>query len=340
MVIRFSVPLENGEQGPDPNYGYQLDYFSMREGEPGEGRFIVSYRELEGNFADGTSFTLLSPDYDFVDLAYGGLGSETCFSPRVAPAVFGMGLLEAIPAGDILRAADPDDRNNDGISGRPNYVYDMAAGDRRLGRFGWKAGQPSIAQQVAHAFHDDMGITSAYYPGTSSSTRYVSDGGPVIELDPGYFDQVLFYIKLLAVPRRRHWDDPQVLRGKAIFHAAGCAGCHVPKFTTGVMPGYPELSEQVIRPYTDLLLHDMGGGLADNRPDGLADGREWRTPPLWGIGLVEAVNGHTRFLHDGRARNLEEAVLWHGGEALSSQIFYRRLVREDRRALLAFLQSL
>lgn len=340
MVIQISVRGENGEQKPHPEYGPQLDYYTMTEGEKAEGRFNVKYDEIEGSFADGERFTLLSPRYEFSNLIHGSFGSDALFSARVAPVVFGLGLLEAIPEQDILALADPDDHNGDSISGRPNYVYGIASGKRELGRFGWKANQPAVAQQVARALYTDMGITSPYYPEDQSLVRHASNSAQLIEIDPLDFDRLLFYMKLLAVPRRRQWNTPEALHGKAVFNAAGCAGCHVPSFTTGVMPSYPEISNQVIRPYTDLLLHDMGEGLSDNRPDGLATGREWRTPPLWGIGLVHLVNKHTRFLHDGRARNLEEAILWHGGEAAKSQNFYRSLNREDRAALLKFLESL
>lgn len=341
MVVQLTRIREDGAQLPHPEYGYQLDYHTVAGDESAEGHFEVAYDELRGRFADGDIFTLLKPRYEFRDLAYGSFGADTKISVRVAPPVFGLGLLESIPARSILALADPNDRDNDGISGRPNYSYDFATQRNELGRFGWKANQPSIAQQIARAFRDDMGITTSYYPDTSAALiRPVSRTTREIELDGNDFDRILFYTRLLGVPRRRGWDHIRVLQGKAIFNAAGCAACHVPHFTTGEVPSFPELSNQTIRPYTDLLLHDMGEGLADGRPDGLASGREWRTPPLWGIGLVHAVNRHTRFLHDGRARNLEEAVLWHGGEALKSQSIYRSLTKEDRDALLKFLESL
>ena len=316
--------------GPHSLYGVQLDSRSV-EGVRAEGHVSVAYDEVRGEFVDGEPFSLLRPRYAFKDLARGPLGEAARFSPRVAPANFGLGLLEAIPEETLLALADPEDANHDGISGRPNYVEDLVDRRPKLGRFGWKANQPSLQQQVVQALFADMGLTTELLRGDTAAPEVAAK-----DLEP-----LMLYMRLLAVPKRRDWDAPPVQRGKAVFRAIGCAGCHVSgPLETGDVPGFPELSRQRILPYTDLLLHDMGEGLADGRPDGLASGSEWRTPPLWGIGLVEAVNGHTRYLHDGRARNLEEAVLWHGGEAVAAQERYVRLPREDRAALLAFLKSL
>jgi CxxC motif-containing protein (DUF1111 family) len=153
-------------------------------------------------------------------------------------------------------------------------------------------------------------------------------------------NSVVLYVQTLAVPSRRNFDDPAVKSGKTLFRQIGCASCHITELKTGIHPEIPELSNQTIHPYTDLLLHDMGEELADNRPDYKADGREWRTPPLWGIGLIEIVNGHTFFLHDGRARNLEEAILWHNGEGKASKENFVKLSKENREALIKFLKSL
>ncbi|MCP3140724.1 di-heme oxidoreductase family protein [Pyxidicoccus xibeiensis] len=328
IVFQLSA---SGGRGPHPSYGEQLDFHGVG-GSAGEGSVTVDYDERSDEFASGESFSLLQPRYTFKHLARGPLGEGVPFSPRVAPVNFGLGLLEAIPEEALLALADPDDRDQDGISGRPNQVEDVAERRTKLGRFGWKANQPSVLQQSAHALFADMGLTTELFPGQAGSAP---------EVTPEDLERLLFYTRLVAVPRRRNWDAPPVLRGKAVFRAIGCSGCHVSTpFETGDVPGFPELSRQRIFPYTDLLLHDLGAGLADGRPDGQASGQEWRTPPLWGIGLVEAVNGHTRFLHDGRARNLEEAILWHGGEAAPTQERYVRLPREDREALLAFLNSL
>jgi CxxC motif-containing protein (DUF1111 family) len=334
LVFQLGAP---GGQGPHPRYGEQFDLQAVAGSEP-EGAVSVAYDELPGEFATGEPFTLLRPRYTFKALALGPLGEDAPISPRVALVNFGLGLLEAIPEEVLLAREDPDDANQDGISGRANRVRDVESGETRLGRFGWKANQPSLRQQIAHALSADMGLTSALYPRPQGADA--GDATPP-EVTAEELERLRFYMRLVAVPKRRDWDSPQVLRGKAVFRAIGCSGCHVDSaYETGDVPDLPELSRQKLYPYTDLLLHDMGEGLADDRPDGLASGREWRTPPLWGIGLVEVVNGHTRFLHDGRARSHEEAVLWHGGEAAPARERYARLPRADREALLAFLKSL
>jgi len=212
-----------------------------------------------------------------------------------------------------------------------------------VGRFGWKANTPNLIQQTAGAYNGDMGITSDLFPTESCAGRLKEPGcnnAHSAEVNAGTVTDVAFYTQTLAVPARRHLDDPTALRGETVFYAAGCDGCHTPTLRTGELPGIPEVSNQVIHPYTDLLVHDMGPGLADGRPDFQASGSEWRTPPLWGIGLVNTVNGHTRFLHDGRAYNLMEAVLWHGGEASAARDRVKRLAQRDRDALIAFLMSL
>ena len=241
-----------------------------------------------------------------------------------------MGLLEAITEDTILALTDPEDANNDGISGRPNMVWDIRPGDLALGRFGWKANQPTVEQQTAGAFLGDIGITSGPFPqencpDSQQDCASTPDGGSP-EIPDERFAKVVFYTQTLAVPAMRDVNDSQVTQGAEVFVEAGCHLCHTPSHTTGKHP-VAAVSHQAIYPYTDLLLHDMGPGLADGRPDFEADGREWRTPPLWGIGLVETVNGHTMFLHDGRARNLAEAILWHGGEAAESKDSFKALTK-------------
>lgn len=327
---------------PDPAYGGQLQNLSLPGIQP-EGRPTVSYTPVRGTFADGTGYELLKPSYRIENPAYGPLAEDLEISPRVAPQMPGMGLLAAIPEADILAHADPDDTNHDGISGRPNYVNNEELSQVQLGRFGWKANVASVREQVAGAFLGDLGLTSRARPHAGQATsdlaaaRLPNGGDP--EVSDQILDAVVFYSETLAVPARRNVNDPQVLAGKALFKQIGCATCHVPTFKTGEGQ-LPELSGQTIHPYTDLLIHDMGADLADGRPDGQATGREWRTPPLWGIGLVGTVNRHTRFLHDGRARNLEEAILWHGGEAQAASDAYKNLPAADRQALVRFLNSL
>ena len=336
---------------PEPTYGEQLQNFSV-QGVPAEGEMTIAYREQPVALAGGETASLRAPTYGITRLHYGPLHRDVMLSPRVTPPIIGMGLLEAIPAEDILAGADPDDADGDGISGRPNRVWSDEHQRPMLGRFGWKAGQPTVAQQAASAFRGDIGISTPLYPSphgdctaAQQACRNAPHGGAS---DPDYgaeatarmFDLLLFYSRNLAVPARRNLDDPQVLRGKRLFHESNCIGCHRPKFVTRRDSIGKEQSFQLIWPYTDLLLHDMGEGLADNRPEAEAGGREWRTPPLWGIGLTKTVNGHTLFLHDGRARNLLEAILWHGGEAEAARERVVAMTRAERAALLAFLNSL
>ncbi|HEY8539914.1 MAG TPA: di-heme oxidoredictase family protein [Steroidobacteraceae bacterium] len=345
LVIQFgrSAAGPNGEPSPDPHYGSNLNPFAIGNIPP-EGTVRIEYHEIKGTFADGEPYTLLEPIYRFEELAYGELAPDTTFSPRVAPSVFGVGLLEAIPEEQILELSDPDDRNGDGISGRPNRVWDSVNRRVVLGRFGWKANQPDVAHQTAAAFLHEIGMTTRLKPDQNCTNIQIAcieapDGGSP-EISDEIFDRIVQYQRMLAVPARRKLDDRQVKQGAKLFASAGCAACHRPTFTTGEVPDAPWLSKQVIHPFTDLLLHDMGPGLADGRDDFLATGNEWRTPPLWGMGLQQAVNGHTRYLHDGRARNASEAILWHGGEAQSARDAYLRMSRAEREALLKFLESL
>jgi CxxC motif-containing protein (DUF1111 family) len=304
----------------------------------------VTYEEVPGQYGDGTPYSLRRPAYRLEELAFGSLDPRTMISPRTAPVMIGLGLLEAVDEAQLLALADEMDADGDGISGRPNRVWDPVAQATRLGRFGWKANQPGLVQQNAGAFLGDLGITSALFPAENcpapqaACAAAITGGTP--ELDGDKLEAVTYYSSLLAVPARRDFEDPEVLRGKAMFRAAGCASCHVPTLVTSAAAALPELAGQTIRPYTDLLLHDLGDDLADGRPDFLAGGREWRTPPLWGIGLVGVVNDHTQLLHDGRARDLAEAVLWHGGEAEAAREAFRTMARADRDALVRFLESL
>jgi CxxC motif-containing protein (DUF1111 family) len=273
-------------------------------------------------------------------------------SPRVAPQMIGLGLLEAIPAADILAHADPDDANGDGISGRPQIVMSVEYGAPMLGRFGLKGGAPTIREQSAGAFSGDMGLSTPLHPepwGDCTIAQSDCRNAPAgqepgirdgLEVDSQSLDLVTFYARNLGVPERRDIADPTVLHGKQVFYDTGCQACHTPKFVTNRLKDQPEQSFQLIWPYTDLLLHDMGPGLADNRPEGRASGSEWKTPPLWGIGLTRQVSGHTEFLHDGRARSLLEAILWHGGEARGTRDRVVQMPTADRDALIAFLGSL
>lgn len=360
MFLRLSIPPQTDEQRqalaenriavvPEPTYGGQLQDFAI-QGHAAEGRMHIEYGMRVVTLADGVEVPLRVPRYSVTDLGYGPLHPDALFSPRVAPPMIGLGLLEAIDEADILAQADPDDADGDGISGKASQVWDIASGAVTLGRFGWKAGQPSLRQQSSGAFNGDIGISVPLAPLPAGdctaaqpaciAARHgdgVKPGG--FEAGDEVMDLVTFYAGNLAVPARRDVGAPQVLAGKKVFYEAGCAACHTPKYLTR-SDAPPEQAGQLIWPYTDLLLHDMGEGLADGRPEGVASGREWRTPPLWGIGLTQAVNGHTELLHDGRARNILEAILWHGGEAEAAKQAVVELSTEARTALLRFLESM
>jgi CxxC motif-containing protein (DUF1111 family) len=345
LLLRLGVPGEDAHGGPapEPGYGGQFNHHAIAGVDP-EGAARVTYEEVPGTYADGEPYSLRRPTYVFTELAYGPMAADVLVSPRVAPVMVGLGLLEAIPEADLLAAADEADADGDGISGRPNRVWDPDTAAPALGRLGWKANQPHMRAQVTGAFLGDMGITSSLHPAqdctaAEAECAAAADGGAP-ELPDEKADRVVLYSRTLAVPARRDYDAPSVQAGEVLFTAAGCAGCHAPSFRTGDFDAIPELADQDIFPYTDLLLHDMGPELADGRPDFLASGSEWRTPPLWGIGLVRVVNDHEYFLHDGRARGLAEAILWHGGEAEASREAFRQMSGDAREALLAFLESL
>jgi len=361
MFLRLSVPPEDpdprlamdgviaGEVG-DPVYGTQLQDFAV-PGLKAEGRMVIDYADLPVTLGDGTVVTLRAPHYSVADLAYGLLADDVMMSPRIANPMIGLGLVEQIPVEDILAHADPDDADGDGISGRPNWTIAPENNEVALGRFGWKAGMATIRSQSAAAFAGDIGISTPLVnlphgdctenqpECLALPTGEQERLGPSEAPDP-VLDLVTFYAQTLGVPERRDVESPNVLAGKAAFYRAGCASCHVPKFVTSKKADNPVHRFQLIWPYSDFLLHDMGEGLADHRPEGLATGVEWRTPPLWGIGLTEEVSGHSFFLHDGRARNLTEAILWHGGEAQKARDVFAAMSAQERADLLDFLGSL
>ncbi|WP_424939207.1 di-heme oxidoredictase family protein [Aliiroseovarius sp. S253] len=348
LVLRLSVPGD--EMQPDPNYGFQLQDRAI-SGHQAEGTLGITYGEMPVTLGDGTVITLRAPQYSVQNGTLGGLLEETITSPRIAPQMIGLGLLEAIPEADILALADPNDTDGDGISGRPNVVWSHEFGQPMLGRFGHKAGNPTLRQQSADAANGDIGLSSTLVPNhwgdcteVQTKCRDERHGGTEaqdeVELGDKALDVLTTYVAALAPPVRRNADDPEVLRGKALFYQTGCTSCHTPAFVTHRLPDDPARSFQLIWPYSDLLLHDMGEGLADLRPEWQASGQEWRTPPLWGIGLTAAVSGQTSFLHDGRARTLLEAILWHDGEAFSARETVRLMDAPDRAALITFLESL
>jgi CxxC motif-containing protein (DUF1111 family) len=335
---------------PDPVYGRQLQDLAV-PGLRAEGRMVIHYTEEPVTLAGGEVVSLRRPRYSVTDLAYGDLDPATTLSPRVTQPMLGLGLVQAIHEADILALADPDDRDGDGISGKAAIAIDQATRRQVLGRFGWKAQTASVRHQSADAFAHDIGISTPEVPlhhgdCTPAQADCLAMATGVqprlgdVEAPPPVLDLVTFYAENLAVPARRKASFKETLAGKRIFYETGCTACHQPKFVTRRDTANKAHRFQLIWPYSDFLLHDMGEGLADGQQVGVANGNEWRTPPLWGIGLTKTVNDHTFFLHDGRARNLTEAILWHGGEAKAARDRFADLPKTDRDALLTFLESL
>ncbi|WP_318458791.1 di-heme oxidoreductase family protein [Photobacterium leiognathi] len=352
MLVRMSIPALTDEQKqqliksgviPEPTYGDQLQDFALPDAKP-EGKIALTYTDVPVTFADGEVITLRKPNLSITDLNYGPIADDVMLSARIAPPMIGLGLLEHIPEQTLKRFVAEQAAENKGVSGKLNQVWDVRANKTVTGRFGWKAGQPNLMQQNAAAFNGDIGLTNALFEQENCTDKQticaeLPNGGKH-EASEKVLTFVEFYSQHLAVPARRNINDPQVMKGEKLFADIGCQSCHRTQIKTAKVSERPALSEQMINPYTDLLLHDMGEGLADNRPEFLANGQEWRTPPLWGLGYTEEVNGHTNFLHDGRARSVMEAVLWHGGEAQTSRDKVLQLSKSDRQALVAFLDSL
>ncbi len=372
--LRLSLPGSDPVAGviPEPVYGDQLQSQStalshqlrssqndlVRPDEVAPEAYVyLNWQTRWFTYPDGQQIELRWPEADIRNLGYGPLHEHTLFSLRVAPPIHGMGLLELIDQADIDALADEHDRNQDGISGRVNQVWDVEQHKTVPGRFGLKANRPTMAMVVAGAFANDVGISNPLFPAqpcTDSQTICLQQATgndkqgndeqgndqQGTELPQKLLQLVINFNRNLAVPQRRDADHPDVLAGRSLFYQSGCAGCHQPSFVTGESSEFPHLSQQVIWPYSDLLLHDMGEELADQRPDYAAGGREWRTPPLWGLGLSQQVNGSTTLLHDGRARSVEEAIVWHGGEALGARQTFVNLPAEERKALIRFVQSL
>jgi CxxC motif-containing protein (DUF1111 family) len=340
LLTKISIPGTDAHGGAlgIPGFGtqYQDKATSSKQA---EGKITITYAEEPFTFADGEKVNLRRPTYTASN-TYKVLPAGFMLSVRLAPPIFGLGLLELLPETTMLSYADENDANGDGISGKANYVYNPYTGKREIGRFGLKANNPNIQIQVAGAFHQDMGVTSYIFPEENSFGQPQYDPATGTDIADSTLDAVVFYIRSLAVPARRNVTDPVALRGEQLFTQMNCSGCHIPTAYTGIDVRIAAISNQRIHAYTDLLLHDMGTDLADGRPDFLADGNEWRTPPLWGIGLFAKTNGVPFYLHDGRARTLTEAILWHGGEAAKSKTAFTKLSKDDRDAVIKFLSSL
>jgi CxxC motif-containing protein (DUF1111 family) len=360
-LVRLSITgsSEFGGPLPHPNYGDQLQNRGIEERVPPEGKVIVTYTSRRVELAGGEVISLREPQITFADLQFGEIGDQTMTSLRIAPQLVGLGLLEAVPDAALLAIAER--QIEQGVSGRPNTVWDVENERQAMGRLGWKANQPSVRQQVAGAFIGDIGATTYLFqkencpavqkkcldtPSAASCGGQGGCGGNTFrpEVNPSRLKNISLYLRTLAVPARRNADDPAVKRGEQLFAQAQCSVCHVPELQTATADSLPHditaTADITIHPYTDMLLHDMGPDLADGRPDFEATGSEWRTPPLWGIGLLATVNGHSDLLHDGRARNVTEAILWHGGEAQAARELFRNLPAQDRAALVKFVDSI
>ncbi|HFU77635.1 MAG TPA: thiol oxidoreductase, partial [Epsilonproteobacteria bacterium] len=323
---------------PDSTYGSQLSSHGTGTIKP-EGQLTVEYEMIVGKYPDGLSYTLRKPIYSIQNLAYGAFDKETIIAPRIGSALVGLGLLERISEKDLLKNEDINDENRDGISGKANYTFDPETNTTLLGRFTWKASATSIKHQSAAAAHNDMGLSNPLFPTDNCSDKQIACQEVskskqkelyALDLPQHRLDAITFYLQNLAVPKQREIGKHK--EGEALFEHLSCVKCHVSNFTTtdGVK----------INPYSDLLLHNMGEALADGRSEFLATGTEWRTAPLWGIGLRQKVSGEANFLHDGRARTIEEAILWHGGEAQKSKEAFMQLSKKQREKLLLFLQTI
>ena len=355
VLVRISVPPGEGQTGPQPhpNYGDQIQNQGLM-GQDRDDTFLgdrvfpeaevfVDWETREVAFADGEKVELRRPKLRFGKLWFGPLGADLQTSLRMAQPIHGLGLLEVVPEASLLAIAEQQKKL--GFNGRPNYVRDDILKRTSLGRFGWKANQPSLTQQIAAAYAGDLGVTSSLYPDMNcpavQTDCAAQPPGNQPELIDNDWQEVVFWEQTLAVPARRNVTDPRFKRGEALFAEAQCAVCHVPELVTAKeVPHFKAAADQKVRAYTDLLLHDMGEDLADGRPDFRASGRDWRTQPLWGLGLSQIVSGSSAMLHDGRARTPAEAILWHGGEAAGSREAFRRMPKADRDALLKFLESI
>ncbi len=352
----FSDPVYGGQL---QSRGIKVTHLAQIPQLAGEAQLNLTYKEINGQFNDGTPYSLRQPEYQLTHLAYGPLAEHTQMSPRFSPAIYGLGLLDAIAMEDLLKQEDIDDSDQDGISAKYNRVPLIRTSHNTaqfhapnqesmaLGRFGLKAKQPSLVQQVAAAFRDDIGITNSLFPeesctqGQTNCQAAAKVGGHTsTEIADDMLYTVTLFNQLLAVPPTRGLDTEQAQQGRHIFYQIGCESCHTATYTTAQDYPHESLANQTIWPYTDLALHDMGPGLADNMREFDASGQEWRTPALWGIGARKQIRAENLFLHDGRARNLTEAILWHGGEGLPSQQAFIQLNSTQRKALLAFLNAI
>jgi CxxC motif-containing protein (DUF1111 family) len=327
----------------DATYGEQLQHRAV----PGlaiEASVQRTWHYQRETLPGGLEVELRTPEFEVSPWFWGTPDKDTAWSSRLAPALIGLGLLAAIPQTSILAESAAQAEKADGISGQPSWVLHRRSGQLRLGRFGWKAQQPTVEQQTAKALQQDMGLSSVLFPQSVCTAAQVAclehpssreDGEP--EVREAVLDSLVYFVSRVAVPEPRDISELTFQRGRLQFYRAGCVSCHRPTWLTEPALG---LATQQIWPFTDMLLHDMGPGLAAPVGEGDVAGKQWRTAPLWGIGLALESNPDTGFLHDGRARNLLEAVLWHGGEAQQASDAVRKMDPPSREALLFFLNAL
>ena len=353
VVIQISQNIEQSNDYikniEDDIYGGQISEFAVKDVLK-EADIIIDYKYSLEMYEDGRVVELRRPIIKIDNLNYGDFNESTTFSARIAQPMIGLGLIEHIGDQSLLMNEDIDDTNNDGVSGKANKVWDIQREKLAIGRFGWKAAQPSVYQQTADAFYHDMGLSNKLYSNPFNCTSKQEECAKAIsgnseeyddrEVSNDQLDLVTFYSSQLGVPVRRNITAENVKKGKEIFFALNCNSCHVESFTTGDSGPHVNLNNQIIYPYSDFLLHDMGESLSDGVSEFLAQGSEWRTPPLWGIGLTNIVSDEYGYLHDGRARTIEEAILWHGGEAKEIIQNYKKLKKSEVNQLLSFINSL
>ena len=349
---------------PEPSYGKQLQTFAY-PGAKAEAEISVSYEKVLAIFADGDQVSLSKPNYTIDSYGYGDFHPDYRWSPRVAPRMMGLNWLEAIPVETLLLNSDTEDSNNDGISGKINWVWDSTSQSTQAGRFGWKAAKANLEQQNLAALSTDIGVSSWLFPKAegdcteaqahcsqlakatetyvASSAHGDSPNQLTVEASKEMTDLLLRFTASLSPDQRlspNNKDRSKLEYGRQLFNKIGCHSCHISQYDNVINTYSNDRKSTTIYPYTDLLLHDMGTSLADNRKEFAASGNEWRTSPLWGISkyLQESPNPH--FLHDGRAKSVMDAILWHGGEAESSKQAFMNLPKEQRTSLINFVESL
>lgn len=341
LVMRLSIPsthnttvAKNGFM-PEPNYGGQFSINGTSD-TPAEGNVHLNYKAITGFYADGSMYSLQEPTYTLSNLQYGNLHPKTNIAPRIGLALIGLGALESIKQSDILKNEDIEDTNKDGISGKANWVYSYETNRTELGRFAWKAAAPSVLQQSANAAHNDMGLSNPLFKShncTDSQKECLKASLNIdnqLDLPQKRLEAISYYLKTLKIPKRRIGKN--FFKGESVFNKLGCVKCHTQNFTIA--------GGQTIYPYSDLLLHDMGEALSDGHTMFKANENEFRTPPLWGLGLYKKMTSKISLLHDGRARNVAEAILWHGGEAQSQKEAFTQLSKKQREYLIEFINSI